>query len=121
METMKDNARKCGAMIRKELKKRNIVTEYVKGETIGFDGRSRVFVKVKFLDIKDLINLDVERARLDKEIFRWEGQLKGVRSKLNNSSFLQKAPAEVVEHEKQKLTDMETSLNKIKRNRENLE
>jgi valyl-tRNA synthetase len=55
-----------------------------------------------FLPLEDLVDLDQERARLRKEIERLEGQLEGARSKLENENFVTRAPAEVVEKEREK-------------------
>ncbi len=67
-----------------------------------------------FIPLEGLINLDIEKERLQKEIKRLEGALIGVNKKLNNERFVNNAPKEVVEKEKAKKTDWENSLNKLK-------
>jgi valyl-tRNA synthetase len=57
-----------------------------------------------------LIDLDAERARLEKEIGRKEQEVQRLSGKLGNASFVDKAPAEVVERERQKLADAEAAL-----------
>ncbi|RJP82707.1 MAG: valine--tRNA ligase [Candidatus Zixiibacteriota bacterium] len=74
-----------------------------------------------FIPLEGLIDLDVERARLDKEIARQEGLLKGIQGKLANGAFVANAPAEVVEKERQKLADIQATLEKLQRNRRSLE
>ena len=59
-----------------------------------------------FLPLEDLIDLDVERQRLTGERDRLASSLAASRSKLENETFLSKAPAEVVEREREKMADM---------------
>lgn len=67
-----------------------------------------------FVPLEGLIDLDVERSRLEKEITRLEGMLVGVNKKLSNEKFVNNAPANVVENEKSKKADWESSLDKLK-------
>lgn len=53
----------------------------------------------------DLIDKDQETARLNKELDRTRAELERVSKKLGNSKFTDKAPAAVVEKERQKLAD----------------
>jgi valyl-tRNA synthetase len=73
-----------------------------------------------FVPLEDLIDLDVERARLDKEIARLEGMLKGIIKKLDNTSFLEKAPQDIVEREREKKTDLDQKLEKLRSSRASL-
>jgi valyl-tRNA synthetase len=73
-----------------------------------------------FLPLEGLIDLDAERARLSRESDKVVGDLDGVRRKLRNQDFLSKARADVVEREKQRLTELEATLAKLARARENL-
>ncbi len=59
-----------------------------------------------FLPLEDLIDLDVERKRLTAERDRLASWRAASTSKLENETFLGKAPAEVVEREREKLADM---------------
>ena len=67
-----------------------------------------------FIPLEGLIDLNVERERTEKEINRLEGMLAGVSKKLKNEKFVNNAPAEVVEKERAKLDDWESSLEKLK-------
>lgn len=69
-----------------------------------------------FIPLGGLIDMDLERTRIKKEIARFEGQVAGLSKKLSNSNFTGRAPAEVVEKEKQKLTDFQLKLDKLKDN-----
>ncbi|MCV6623943.1 MAG: valine--tRNA ligase [Cellvibrionaceae bacterium] len=61
-----------------------------------------------------LIDKDAETARLNKEIEKLEKEVSRTQGKLNNEKFVGKAPAEVVQKEKDKLADYETALAKLK-------
>ena len=68
-----------------------------------------------------LIDKDAEISRLQKEIDKREQEIKRVESKLNNPKFVDRAPADVVEKEKQKISEhqaalkeLQTQMNKIK-------
>ncbi|MBN1481583.1 valine--tRNA ligase [candidate division KSB1 bacterium] len=69
-----------------------------------------------FIPLADLIDIEVEKGRLDKEIDRLESQLAGLTKKLANDNFISRAPKEVVDRERQKKKDWETSLRKLKDN-----
>ncbi|MGC9385549.1 MAG: valine--tRNA ligase [Hydrogenovibrio sp.] len=61
-----------------------------------------------------LIDKDAEMARLEKEINRLSSEVKRISGKLSNENFVQKAPVDVVENEKQKLSDTEKALKNLK-------
>lgn len=67
-----------------------------------------------YIPLEGLIDLDVEKSRIQKEIQRIEGALNGVTKKLSNESFVKNAPADVVEKERQKKHDWELNLSKLK-------
>jgi valyl-tRNA synthetase len=66
-----------------------------------------------FIPLEGLIDLNVERARIEKEIARLLTSFENVRKKLSNEAFVAKAPADVIEKEKTKLADWEKSLVKL--------
>ncbi len=70
-----------------------------------------------FIPLASLIDLDVERKRLDKEIKRLQGLIRGSEAKLSNSKFLEKAPEHVREHETKKLDDCRLQLESVEQNR----
>ena len=65
------------------------------------------------LPLADVINLDEEKARLDKEIKKWDSEITRFEKKLGNKKFIDKAPAEVVETEREKLEDAKKSRFKV--------
>ena len=66
-----------------------------------------------FIPLEGLIDLNVERGRIEKEITRLTSSLEGVKKKLSNEGFVAKAPAEVLERERTKLADWEKALEKL--------
>ncbi len=54
-----------------------------------------------------LIDVDAELARLTKEIDKLNADLERISKKLSNENFVQKAPADVVDKERQKALDLE--------------
>ena len=69
-----------------------------------------------FVPLKGLIDIDVEKARLEKEINRLEKLIDSIEKKLMNKDFLNKAPKEIIEREKLKSQDFKTNLEKLKNN-----
>jgi valyl-tRNA synthetase len=66
-----------------------------------------------FIPLEGLIDFDVERTRIEKEIARISGALESVKKKLSNQGFVAKAPSEVIEREKTKTQDWEKALEKL--------
>lgn len=73
-----------------------------------------------YIPLQGLIDLDVEKNRLQKEITRLEGALTGIEKKLSNANFVNNAPADVVEKEKAKQENWQSSLNKLREILDNL-
>jgi valyl-tRNA synthetase len=73
-----------------------------------------------FVPLEGLIDIDVERARLEKEIARLEKLIDGIDKKLMNQDFLERAPKEVIDKEKQKNQDFKANLEKLKINLKSL-
>jgi valyl-tRNA synthetase len=74
-----------------------------------------------FIPLEGLIDLGVERGRLEKEITRHQSMAEGTRRKLANEAFVQNAPAEIVEKERVKLSEAQAALEKLQRNLKSLE
>ncbi len=67
-----------------------------------------------YLPLKGLIDIDKEKARLEKEIGKVEIELNRVEKKLSNESFIGKAPQAVIDKEKQKKDEYSEILSKLK-------
>ncbi|MEJ2615853.1 MAG: class I tRNA ligase family protein [Ignavibacteriaceae bacterium] len=74
-----------------------------------------------YIPLEGLIDLNVEKNRLQKEITRLEGALEGINKKLSNEKFVKNAAPEVVERERAKKRDWEANLDKLKINLKSLE
>ena len=74
-----------------------------------------------FIPLEGLIDINVERARIEKEMARVLNSFNGVRKKLENENFVAKAPVDVIEREKMKMHDMEKALDKLQSILDNLE
>jgi valyl-tRNA synthetase len=66
-----------------------------------------------FVPAEDLIDYEAERERLDRERERLEGEVKRLAGKLANEGFVSKAPAPVVDAEREKLAAAEDALAKV--------
>lgn len=66
-----------------------------------------------FIPLEGLIDLNVERTRIEKEIARISTLLDATGKKLSNEGFVAKAPADVIERERIKMSDWEKSLEKL--------
>ena len=82
-------------------------------EKPGYSASSVVQGQDIFVPLKGLIDVDVERARLSKEIARLEGQLAGVESKLTNPNFAGKAPEDIIQKEKDKKENFKETIAKL--------
>ena len=69
-----------------------------------------------FVPLKGLIDLNQEIARLEKQIEDMNGRLNTINRKLENKNFIDRAPKDVVSHEKNKKADYELQLKKIEDN-----
>lgn len=66
-----------------------------------------------YIPLEGLIDLSAERTRIEEESERLRAFQKSVEHKLSNSKFVDNAPEEVVQKERQKLADAQRSLEKL--------
>ena len=72
------------------------------------------------MPLAELVDLEQERARLDKELEKAQKNVDSVKNKLSNESFVSKAPANVVQAERERLEKLESLLEKLKAQREEM-
>ena len=70
-------------------------------------GETRLMLKVE-------IDVAAEKERLKKEIEKLEKQISIAQGKLSNEGFVARAPAAVVEQEKQRVAEFSATLDKLK-------
>lgn len=69
-----------------------------------------------FIPLEGVIDIDLERARLDKKLQDLESTLTVLDKKLKSKGFLKKAPGEVVEKEKEKQKTLKDRAKRLKEN-----
>ncbi len=67
-----------------------------------------------YLPLEGVIDLEAETARLEKELNQVQAEIKKTEGKLNNPSFVDKAPDEVVAKEKLRREEQESRLTKLR-------
>ena len=73
-----------------------------------------------YIPLEGMIDLSVERERLQKKIADQERYLTSVERKLQNSQFVENAPAEVVKREREKAEVTKSELGRLRANLEDL-
>lgn len=67
-----------------------------------------------FISLEGLVDTEKEKIRLQKEIINLTQYIAGLSAKLSNTNFVQNAPEALVEGEKNKLSESEEKLGKLK-------
>jgi valyl-tRNA synthetase len=81
-----------------------VVTDLPEGDAaVAIVGTFKLMLKVE-------IDVVAERERLSKEIARLQNEISKTRGKLSNSSFVDRAPAAVVEQERKRMEEFSTTL-----------
>jgi valyl-tRNA synthetase len=83
-------------------------TEVAPESAIALVGELKILIPMA-----GLIDKDAELARLDKEIQRISKELPRIEGKLGNPAFVDKAPADVITKERDKLSELQSSLNNL--------
>jgi valyl-tRNA synthetase len=66
------------------------------------------------LPLAGVIDMEAERARLEREIAKTEGEIAKVDAKFSNADFVAKAPPEVVEENRERKSAFEATLKKLR-------
>ena len=69
-----------------------------------------------YLPLEGLIDFEKEKARLAKEEKRMEQEIRSLKTRLGDESFLSKAPKEVVENQRKHKEEVEAQLVKMREN-----
>ena len=73
-----------------------------------------------YIPLKDLIDINKEIDRLNVQIENLKGRLNAVNNKLNNKQFVDNAPDDIVNHEKNKKKRYDTELDILQNNLDSL-
>lgn len=65
------------------------------------------------LPLAGVIDLDAERARLEKEVGKLDADISKIEKKLSNPKFVEKAPADVVDGEREKISESREKREKL--------
>ena len=74
-----------------------------------------------FVPLAGLIDLSKEIDRLERQIQNMKGRLSAVSRKLENKNFVERAPENVINHERDKMQKYESDLSKLQQNLEALQ
>ena len=83
------------------------------GDGHGPLGRVPVAAADLFVPLTGLIDLDEERARLQRELDKAQQEAARARGKLSNDAFVTRAPEAVVQAERDKVTEWEAAIRRI--------
>jgi len=73
-----------------------------------------------YVPILGIVDIAGELARIEKRLAKHEKELSQIERKLSNKNFLEKAPADVVEKEREKQSTLKALMERLSRNREML-
>jgi valyl-tRNA synthetase len=86
------------------------------GDSEGPESATALVGDMKLLiPMAGLIDKEAEQARLEKELDKKRGDLERTEKKLGNASFVDKAPAAVVDKEKAKAEDLRSAISQLEK------
>ena len=65
------------------------------------------------LPVGEVIDIDQERARLERELHKLSGEIGKIDAKLTNQNFVSRAPEDVVEEQRERLDELQQSRSKL--------
>ena len=68
-----------------------------------------------YLPLEGLIDIDAEKKRLNSELTKLRGFVAGIDAKLNNAGFMAKAPANVVQGQRDKRGELVGNIERMER------
>ncbi len=71
-----------------------------------------------FIPLEEIIDLEAERLRLEKEVNKINNELTKVKAKLANDNFTSRAPEQIINKEKEKQAYYEETIEKLEKNME---
>jgi valyl-tRNA synthetase len=101
----------------KTLARANPVT-FIKGETKDTSSDNTLVISLTqatvVIPMASMVDLEAEKKRIEKDLEQTQAEANRLEDRLKDKSFLTKAPAAVVEKEKQKLYTLKEKLEKLK-------
>ena len=73
-----------------------------------------------YMPLADLVDIEKEKIRLEKELKKQSAELDKLNAKLNNPGFVNKAPAQVVEAEKARAVQLTALVAKLEEQRKGM-
>jgi valyl-tRNA synthetase len=73
-----------------------------------------------YVSLRGLIDVPTEIKRLEKQLAEKQKHLQGARAKLSNPSFVDKAPADVVQQQHEQVAELEGQIKVIEENLKDL-
>ena len=73
------------------------------------------------MPLEGLVDIEAEKKKMMSKAGELEKYVKSVESKLNNKNFAERAPKDIVDKEKEKLSEAKVSLEKLRENLKRLE
>jgi len=72
-----------------------------------------LFEATLILPLADVIDIQAERARLAKTLEKLDAEIGKAESKLGNAAFVDRAPAQVIETERERLAEQQSTRTRL--------
>jgi valyl-tRNA synthetase len=97
------------------------IHDIVEGGRDGICATAVVGGRQLFIPLEGVIDIDAERARLDKLLLKASKDVTGLERRLSNPKYVDRAPAHVVQESRDKLQQAQVHLDKLRSARQNLD